>query len=480
MRRGKKPILRCIAFDTTQPLFSLGRGPVVPESLEASTFLANCEKWLCDDYFVDTRYVATDTPAGPVLFDAFVAVNPLAHAADRRLSVSVGPLLAGQEQASSLSKNELLVLLARAVAGTITIGGQEFTLPKDGNYRYQSTAIDRNTWFMPLTLQIWGAASGGLLQRPQIDNELRAGLPPFDGADDLRLWLDLRLPTAGYLSTITLAINPPVDLRIDRSALSDGTLRLALHAHPKVNRSEIRLAVCAAPGDGLIGRVQVADKIVWGEIEGDRIEGTLEIKLANATGALVMLLVGPDTVRRNWFLDLAKSPNHRFAAVQQFDSDLRMIRRALFEDPDPSRFETGVGALVFLLGFSPSVQLETDSPDLIVASPVGRLILVECTTRVADLITKLGKLVDRRQALIKKLQDSGVPGDVSAALVCRLPRDQIAVHAGAVKSMRVVLLAAEDITDGLNRARLPSNPDELLLAALATLDSPNVAQGDAT
>ena len=148
-----------------------------------------------------------------------------------------------------------------------------------------------------------------------------------------------------------------------------------------------------------------------------------------------------------------------------------MIRRGLLDDADPKRFEIAISALLFLLGFSPSVQLETDSPDLIVATPLGRLVVVECTTRVADVASKVGKLVDRREALQRKLRADNAGAEVSAALVCRVPRDQIAAQSDNLKAVRIILVSAEDITAGLDRAWATNNPDDILDQALRTLST---------
>ncbi len=443
----------------------------LPENPEVTSFISRCEQWLCDDYSVDIRYIGTEAAGEPRLFDAAVLMNPLPPATDNGLVLSVPQLAAGQEQVASVSKEQLLALVRKAIAGAITVGGRELLMPSDGAFRFQPAVVDQNTWFMPLTLQVYGAPASALQDRNALDGALRAATPPFDGAEDLRAWLGLRLPDNSSLSTITILINPPVDIILDRSKLVDGILRLVLHAHPKADRSQVHLAVREVPGQGLSSRTQVADKIVWGEVQEGRVEGTVDVALTSATGALIMLLIGAQTVRRHWFIDHAKAPNVRYAGVQQFDSDLRMIRRALFEDTDSNRYEVAVGALLFLLGFSPSIQLETDSPDLIVATPIGRLVIVECTTRVADVASKIGKLVDRREALQRKLRTDNAGAEVSAVLVCRAPRDQIAAHIANLKAMRIVLASAEDITTGLTRAWATNNPDEILDQALRALST---------
>jgi len=179
-----------------------------------------------------------------------------------------------------------------------------------------------------------------------------------------------------------------------------------------------------------------------------------------------MLLIGQTTVRRQWILDPAKARNHRLLAVQQFDQDLRMIRDAVLQGTDSVKFEHGVAALLFMLGFSPSVQLETNAPDLIVATPLGRLVIVECTTRISDFASKIGKLVDRRGALQKSFARSGHPTDVIAALVCRLPRDQIAAQPADVLAHNVLLFSQEDLSSAFDRVRIPQDPDQMVRTML--------------
>ncbi|MGH9895545.1 MAG: hypothetical protein ACREA0_26885, partial [bacterium] len=253
-----------------------------------------------------------------------------------------------------------------------------------------------------------------------------------------------------------------MDIIFDRCRLSADRLYLTLHAHPQFDVGQVHLAVRALPGEGLHGRRQVADHIVWHGVQEERREGVAEVELPKADSALTMLMIGADTVRRQWFVDPARAANHRLLAVQQFDKELRMIRQALFKSTDASRFETAVAALLFLLGLAPMVQLETDSPDLIVATPRGRLAIIECTTCVADIASKIGKLVDRRGALDKMLQAGSYATEVAAVLVCRLPKDQIAAHADTMRSHRTIIVAAEELAEGLDRVRFPFDPDLML------------------
>jgi hypothetical protein len=445
-------------------------------------FLEACRNWLCDDYTSDIRFLAEVRDPNHDLLAASIALNPLPAVQDNTLRLELPGLIAGQVQQNAVSKESLLTLVTNATAGRIELHGTALVLPGDGEYRVQSSP-QRDSWFSPLYFELIGREPIGVAERlSQVDSLLRASVPPFDGLADLTLWLALPMPQPGRLSALTIGINPPVDLFFEKCQLSDNHLRLTLHAHPKCDLGLVGLAVRAMPGEGLRGRFQVADRIEWGDVQNGRREGTVTVECANSDSALVMLMIGSGTVRRQWVLDPAKAANQRLVAVQQFDKDLRMIRQGLFDSGDAFRFESAVAALFFLLGFAPAVQLETDSPDLIVATPAGQLVIVECTIRVADVMAKIGKLVDRRGALTKALQASSHFGDVTATLVCRLPRDQIAAHAPLLQLSRVLLITAEELNDAILRARFRTDADQLLAEARHGFVTPTAGsiQGDAT
>ena len=50
--------------------------------------------------------------------------------------------------------------------------------------------------------------------------------------------------------------------------------------------------------------------------------------------------------------------------MQHFDADLRKMKQALFDATDSKIVEAGLAAALYLMGFNPAVQLETDAPCL--------------------------------------------------------------------------------------------------------------------
>lgn len=437
-------------------------------------FLNAVEAWLCDEYALDIRYVARPTRDGLELISAVITINPLKASIDSSFGIATENVLAGQIQRYPVSKIELNNILAESIQGRIALTNIALRLTGNPPFEYYSEMARRDRWFSELHLQIGGERcsmpSAESLSR--IDNDLRASNPPFDGLSDLTGWLGVDSAALnGGTPTITARVGPPVDLKLDQCELRDNQLTLVLHAHPAFDTNRIGLAVRGVPSGGLTGRQQVAKQIMWGTVTNNRREGIARIPIQDCDSALAILMIGASTVRRQWFLDPAKARNNRYMAVQHFDMELRKIRSAILEAPESAKFEQGIAALLFVLGFSPVLQLETDSPDLIVTTPGGQLVLVECTTKISDFSAKLGKLVDRRGSLSKSLAGAGHPPEILAALVCRSPRDQIAAHEDELRAHKVLLLARDDLLNSFDRVRHPDDPDKIVTEAKASLES---------
>ncbi|MCC9595325.1 hypothetical protein [Rubrivivax sp. JA1055] len=445
-------------------------------------FLAAADAWICDGYALDIRYAARPSGRGFEIFSASIGLHPLKAQTDVSFTIDTGNLLVGQHQRCPVPKAALLQILEDASRGLIRVEGRQLHLPGNAPHSHYSDSSARDSWFSPLHLQTTGGAGPGLssTQLLALDNELRASTPPFDGLNDLFAWLDLEpAALAGRPSSVTSRIAPPADLIVDQCKLADEVLTLILHAHPSFLQERIGLMVRAVPGNGIRGRMQVSSEISWQPSEESKREAVAKISLKEADSALVVLMVGSATVRRQWFIDPSKARNNRLLAVQHFDHELRKVREAVLETGDSRRFEQGIASLLFVLGFSPAIQIETDSPDLIVSTPGGRLLIVECTLRIADFQQKLGKLVDRRASLEKYLKNSGHFSEVHAALVCRLPRDQIAALSDSLLAHKILLASHEDLTAGFLRVRHAVDPDEIIQSALknlaATSGSPSTA-----
>lgn len=437
-------------------------------------FEESANQWICDGYSADLRFFATNESGKWHIRGAMISLNPLPAINDLAIHIENSDFILGQIQINQAQKKDLIAIIEDALSGIIRKSNIKIDLPHDSSFYFYSETTQRDRWFYDSHIQISGSSTRNLSQIDliNIDNFLRSSSPPFDGLSDAAQWLGLKITESDIqVPSIEVRINPPIDIMIDRTFLSNNILNLCLMAHSSFDVETIYLAIRAVPGNGLDSRLQVSKEINWENTSDGFQLGTISVTLDNADNALAMLMIEKSIIRRHWFLDAKKARNSRLVAIQNFDKDLKMIKQAVLETPDSNKFENGVAALLFLLGFTPAVQLETDSPDIIVSTPAGRLVIIECTTRVADFSTKLGKLVDRRGSLVKSLQSSGHQGNIAALLVCRQPRDQIAASSEETRSNNVILVTKNELSKAFEQLRFYPDPDKLLSDAESEIAS---------
>lgn len=441
-----------------------------------SDFLRAAREWICDSYAITIQYIVLKGDGGErLLVEASIAVNPLSTTDELCFGIDQLGIAVGQIQLNGQSQQQVLDVLDLATKGKIDVHGQHYFLASENNLDFYSEMTFENRWFSDLHLQVIGARPTPSINVDfvAIDNQLRQSSPPFDGLADVAAWLSLTYSrSANVQPSIKIRVGPPIDIVIDKCGLSNDELTLVFHAHPQLDVTNVGVAVRAVPGHALAARKQIASEIEWETERTDRLEGVARIRVGNADNALAILMLGNNTVRRNWFIDPVKARNSRFVATQLFDNDLRRLRKAIFETADPKEFEKGVASLIFLLGFSSALQVATDAPDIIVTTPGGRIALVECTLRIADFASKLGKLVDRCRALSKTFESNKHHTQVYAVLICALPRDQIAHDAAELDGHKIALVAREELTAAYDKLRFPTDPDKMF----DTLDARSAAK----
>lgn len=300
----------------------------------------------------------------------------------------------------------------------------------------------------------------------KLDNKLRLHAVPFDGVQDVLSWLGLPDPRdRDWMPHISIVVLPPADIILNESGLSKEQLSLTVVAHSPAERDTISLMVRTSPGaEPTASRLQVAPKLKWEKDALGPWKGTARIPTPAADAALAVLMSGPDFVRRHWFIDTAKSRNVRFVEMQVYDRELRQLKKYLSNpvERDSAKFERAVACGLFLKGYSSTLPVETDAPDILSVTPGGQILIVECSVRVSDVHSKLGKLVDRRLALTKALEASGHPREVISVLVCSMPRANIALSDDEFKDQKVLLVAHEDILAQLDSLHFLIDPDQEL------------------
>jgi hypothetical protein len=449
-----------------------------PQSV-TNQFLESAEAWLCDAYSLDIRYLASKDQVGIHLLDALLIATPFPPVKeDHELELDIGTTLAGRQVLTNVSRKKLLEIFSIATSGQISVNGLTLKLDSNRALDFYSEPHTRETWLANLHLQVLGPShlQQSAFQASNTNRLLRTAAHPFDGIDDLCSWLNLSDPRqSGKACGINLRVLPAIDVFIDTDNLEGNIFSLRLESHFKVATKNVGLAIREFPGNGIATRQQIAPSIKWEKSKNKRRIGTVKTSLQNADSVLTMLSVNGLTVRRHWFVDQSKAVNPRYVAMQLFDRELRYLRQCVLLDSsevsknDSARFEKGISSLFFLLGFAPGDQLETDAPDLIMMSPNGRVVLVECTVKISDFRNKLEKIASRRRELTQKLESTGHNLGVDALLVCGSQRAQISVDQKHLNDSEVTLFTREDIEQAFFRIRNPVSPDDLLKEANKSL-----------
>lgn len=443
-------------------------------------FLKSSTEWVCDSCSLAIRYLAVRDQSGFKVLDAALDAGPLPLSKKFDFSIKAESLVAGRKTFPSLTKAALEKKLIDAANGKIEVNGLHLVLEANTAHDYYSEPSHQEKWFCDLHLLVQGSQLQPLAlhESSELDQALRCVEPPFDGLNDLSNWLQLSDPrSGGRQPTVNIRISPPVDVIIQSTSLSSNRLQVLINAHPKFDARRVGFAIREFPGDGVKTRKQVGSDISWKRVKNGLRPGRIDLSLTNADSVLTMLTVGGRIVRRHWFLDSDKAINSRYVATQLFDKELKQLKDSVLSPVDQDRFERGVASLLFLLGFSPAVQVETQAPDIVVTTPGDKIAVIECTMRISDFQSKLGKLVDRRNALVAALGATGHNLRVDAFLVCGLPKAQIAVDENLLIQHQVTLLSRENLTQAFDRLRVPVNPDEMLDRAVEQLAARRPAIG---
>jgi len=435
-------------------------------------FLQSSKEWVCNQYSLGIHFIATVSETSNQIISALIFLHPRPPELIDEFTLRVGNVVAGRYLNSTLSSDEIFRFIEEACNGLIALPELTIRLGGDSNFDYYSEIPLKGSGFFELNLLISGdkLTPESNAHNALLDEKLRLADPPFDGLSDLCSWLGLSdARTNAQSSGIKVRIGPPADISFEGTSVQNNYLKATILSHANFDHSKLDLAVREFPGNGIATRRRVAHLVKWSKPRKGGKIGTLNLRLVNANSALLMLLVGERSVRRRWFDDMEKAIHSRYIATQLFDKDLKQLKLSLTESSDSVRFEQGIASILFLMGFSSAIQVETQAPDLLVTTPNGRLAIIECTTKISDFQSKLGKLVDRKNALISKLESTGHNTQIAAFLVCGVPRTQIAFDEKALVKHQVTLLTRDELSQAIDQLRTPTSPDEMFDRAVARL-----------
>lgn len=169
-----------------------------------------------------------------------------------------------------------------------------------------------------------------------------------------------------------------------------------------------------------------------------------------------------------WLHDPTRIRNSRTVAYETLDPELERLRKLLLQ-PDKRKggtedFEKATQWLFWLLGFSPfltdSHAGPNDSPDMIIASPSGNLIICECNTGNLKAGHKIAYLIERTERIRRALVEAGQSHvRILPFMVTCLTADEIKIDLPDAQRNGVVVVHSTDIDRLIDEARLPLDPE---------------------
>ena len=424
-------------------------------------FFTAFEDFVHQGYSVTLRYLALRATAESVyLVGLSISAGPVQVDESLSFNVESSYVVAGLKNMNNQAGGDILSLLKDGANGALFLDGKEYRF-WGRPYYYSSEFDDSTRWEYDAHLRGEVAKNSVLkFDFAAIDRSLRIADIPFDGVSDLAAWLDLANPSAkDFGPSVDLRVRPPVDCFVQDTFLRNDKLSLTVGSHPTLDISEMRIAVRSVPGRGLSSRRQVANSLEWSQANSGIKIGKAVVELENAEAAFVILSFAGKTIRRQWFSDPVRARNSRTFASRHFDFELRQVRKSLLEGTDSPKFELAVNSLLFMLGFAPAPQLETDAPDIIATTPGGQMILIECTLRTADFAMKVGKLVDRRNSLQEQFDKEKHFARIHAVLICRVRQDQLVYDENNLRKLGIRLVTLTELEAALQKVNNPDDPD---------------------
>lgn len=423
--------------------------------------LKAANEWICNGYHVLIRQICiTQGTARPIACASVIFQPTPWNFHD--FSVSTTDLYAEQRVRNNISKKAALNIIKKISSGHTG----KFYLPASEIEYYIEPQTDEQ-WQRSFNARVSSRKEVITSDRLYaLDNQLRASEVPFDGLQDLCRWLEFdKSIILGQNSTIDLRVAPPAIILFSPFCLAQGKLNISFHAHKNINPSRIHVGVAQFPGDPKTARINATSLLRWKLPTSELREASLSLDAPHADRALVMLSVGNRTAQRQWFGDPEKAVNKNFLAANFFDSELKVLRQFLLNTPsgESRKFEHAIVGLLFILGFASATQVEQNAPDIIATTPLGKIILVECTLKVQDFRNKLGKLFERKKSLSEALEKANQDAQIYAFLVCGCSRSQLVIEDQLLVEHRIGLLCKEDIEQALTTLNSPQNPDDLIV-----------------
>lgn len=296
------------------------------------------------------------------------------------------------------------------------------------------------------------------LRQPQFDWEVKAATTPYDSIAELLIEYRLGTLRGDAANLEVVAFNVVV---VDLSSTVSGT-----KANPAVLLADGLRPEKVTLGYRVFsqGRVVQRATIVGAAMQWGRRDtlqrGITEIDIPPAAVLHCIASYAGTAQHQGWLSDPSTVQNPQRSVYEAFDDKLEVLRDFLTKSQGKGRdardLEAGVSWLLWMLGFSVAHLGGTDktqnAPDLIATTPRGNFAVIECTTGLLKAEHKLALLVDRAEALKRRLEASGNRHlHVLPIIVTSKAREEVKADLEQAEKLGVVVLTRESLEEALKR-----------------------------
>lgn len=335
---------------------------------------------------------------------------------------------------------------------------------------FHGDGLKTQTRFSVLTIM---GAPIAPLQQPDLDWEIKAASPPYDGLQEIANELGLGLMSSPTSSIEIVAFNiAAIDMQASKVTGTSANLQIVLAKHLKKSKTMLGYRVFA-PGTNTVRGVLAGDQLHWTE-DGPSLKGRTEIEVAAA--AVVNCVVSYNGLAQShqWIGDPERTQNSRRAVYETFDPKLENLKAAIanasIRGQDARQLEPAVAWLLWLLGFSVThlggTPRTRDAVDIIATTPAGHFAVVECTTGLLKAENKLALLHARTVAVRDSLAASNSSHlRVLPAIVTSRTAAEIQAEVEAAERLGVLVMTRENLDRAIERTLVQPNAEQSYVEA---------------
>jgi hypothetical protein len=310
------------------------------------------------------------------------------------------------------------------------------------------------------------------IRQPDIDWEIKAASPPYDGLQELAVEFGLGPPAQRPPFIEIVAYNvEAIDVQRSKVSGTSANIHVLLAKGLAPDRLTLGYRVYV-PGSATARSVISGASMQWTEEEQAQ-HGETEIQIPVAAALNCTVSYAGIAQSHYWLGDPDRAQNPRRAVYEAFDPKLETLRATIANaqgrGEEARDLESAVAWLLWMLGFS-LAHLNTrrtrDAADLLVATPSGHFAVVECTTGLLKAENKLSLLHERSEAARRALAASNSAHlRIMPVMVTSKMRTEITPDLEMAEKLGVLVMTRESLESAVNRTLVQPNADQMYTEA---------------